>query len=85
MIDAQPTRSSYRLHLGGLREAARLFPLDRYIRLQPAYALMAMEQYLGPQFILPEVDRVLLNDPYAWDLLHDRQVLIDRLTAERAK
>ena len=74
-----PNKDRFIIRLSGLREAARLFPFDRFIRMQPAYALMANEKYIGPEFILAEVDRVLKRDPYAWDLLHDRQVLIDRV------
>ena len=63
-------------HLKPLLIAAKIFPLDRHIREMPAYALLRLHDWVGPEYVVAEVDRALRNDPWAFDLSWDRQMML---------
>lgn len=45
------------------------------MREQPARAVLALHEYLPPQFTIAVVDETLARDPWAWDLIHDRKAM----------
>ena len=71
-------------HTGSLRFseivlAARIFPLNHYLRLGPAYAAITFSNLLPSYAVLHEIDKAMETDPYAMDLLHDHIALWERL------
>lgn len=73
-----PSASRYLIRISKLRDAARLFPLDRFLREQPARAAMVFHKMLPRQAVLVLIDEALARDPWAWDLRYNRAVLTER-------
>ena len=72
-----------KLHLAELRRASEVFPCDHVLRRQASAALIVNADIVPPQFILMEIERTLQNDPFAWDLLHDRDVMRMRIAGAK--
>lgn len=65
-------------HVRELREAAAVFPLD-HINRSSAVNVLITFFYSGripPQMVIAAIDKELADDPYAADLLRDRQILL---------
>jgi len=75
MTQALPINGRHIFHLAPLRLAARIFPLDFYIRNQSALQLIQMIKLVQPQYVAAEINQALKNDPFAFDLIYDRDVL----------
>ena len=58
-----------------LEISARIFPLSHYTRERPVMAAIQVHQFLPAPFVLRQIELALLGDPYARDLLYDREVL----------
>ncbi len=72
-----------KLHLAELRRASEVFPCDHVLRRQASAALIVNADIVPPQLILMEIERTLQNDPFAWDLLHDRDVMRMRIAGAK--
>lgn len=59
-----------------LVKASRLFPLDSEVRRSPAEVALALAGGLPPAVVLKFVNLALEGDPWAPDLLHDRDLLM---------
>jgi len=58
-----------------LRRAASLFPLSRQLRQEVPRASASFIRYLPPEEVIRDIEATLKNDPWAWDLLHNRREL----------
>lgn len=77
-----PFGTSRKIELSRLRLAAQVFPLSHYLRNQPALAVLGASRILPPEFVIAEIDEVLRNDPWAWDMLYNRRVMVERMKRE---
>ena len=64
-----------------LHAAAAIFPLDYDIRRLPIEMAVQNEKLLNPVLVLAEIEWGLSRDPWAADLLHDRDELRKRIKA----
>ena len=46
-------------------------------------ALVINADIVPPPFVLAEIERTLKDDPYAWDLQHDRDVMRMRIAGAK--
>ncbi len=76
-----PTASSKSVDIEVLRQAAHIFPLDRFLREQPPRAALVFLDFIEPEAVLEIIDETLVNDPWAWDLNHDRWIVSGRIKA----
>ena len=62
-----------------LHDAVDAFPLDHFMRSEPAYAALQAMRVLSRDFILSEVNATLKNDPNSTYLLQVRDALVKEI------
>jgi hypothetical protein len=77
--DALPRPSSPRFDLVRLDAAAMVFPLARHLRHKQTEAMVGLQGTLPAKVILHQIDRELEDDPYAWDMRRNREILLKRI------
>jgi hypothetical protein len=81
--DALPRPSSPRFDFVRLQAAGVVFPLARHLRHKPAEAMIGLQRTMPANVVLHQVERDLADDPYAWDMRRNREVLLKRIEACR--
>lgn len=76
---ALPRSSSPRFDLVRLDAAAMVFPLARHIRHKSVEAAIGLQNAMPPSVVLRRIDRELADDPFAWDMRRNREILLKRI------
>lgn len=81
--DGLPKDGVANFNLVKLDAARTIFPLDEYLRRIPVEVVVHAVKLLPPEMVLEEIEIALRSDPYAWDLRHDREVMLKRVEKAR--
>lgn len=80
---ALPQAWSPRFDFVRLQAAGAVFPLARHLRHKPTEAMIGLQKVMPASVVLHQVERELADDPYAWDMRRNREVLLKRIDACR--
>lgn len=76
---ALPTRTSSRFDFVRLEAAAAVFPLARHIRHKSVEAAIGLQNAMPASVVLRRIERELADDPFAWDMRRNREILLKRI------
>lgn len=77
--DALPRSSSPRFDFVRLDAAALVFPLARHLRHKSTEAMIGLQKVMPAKVVLRQIDRELADDPFAWDMRRNREILLKRI------